>query len=259
MRAPDPAPDAVMAGDAGHLPPRPERVPSAAGHGRPVRLWAAYLGICVFGAGLLTIGVSQRIHRWAPPPQPPVSASHATQATGVLSRTAADGGTGRRAPSAAAPGLASSVPVTVRIPAIGVTAHVISVGLDADGAVAAPPLSAPMLAGWYDRGAAPGQTGAAVIVGHVDSAASGPAVFYRLGELLPGDLVYVTRKDNRTVVFEVTSVAMYAETDFPAVQVFGRTPNPTLRLITCGGEFDAQTHHYLDRTIAFASYVGQSR
>jgi sortase (surface protein transpeptidase) len=209
-----------------------------AGELRGGALWLAYLGICLFGAGLLTIALSQRIHRWAPPPLPAGS----LQAQSAARHTAE---------------LARSTPVRVRIPSIGVTANIISVGLNAKGEVAVPSLATPMLAGWYDRGAAPGQPGAAVLLGHVDSAATGPAVFYKLGDLRPGDLVYVTRKDNRTVVFEVTSVALYSQSSFPASLVYGPTPNPTLRLVTCGGDFDSHTHHYVDRTIAFASYVGQ--
>jgi sortase (surface protein transpeptidase) len=123
--------------------------------------------------------------------------------------------------------------------------------------VAIPPLSTPFLTSWYDRGPAPGQDGPAVLLGHVDAAAVGPAVFYKIGDLVPGDLVYVTRRDQRTAVFRVTAVAMYRQQDFPTKQVYGFTPNPTLRLITCGGDYDAQTHTYLDRTIAFAVYAGE--
>lgn len=230
------------------------------GHGRDGALWAAYLGIWLFGAGLLAIALSHRVHRWDPPPVPPVLASRPAPVAGAArTATARAADATRRAPAPGARGLSRSTPVTVRIPAIGVAAKIISVGLDGHGGVAVPPLATPMLAGWYDRGAAPGQAGAAVLLGHVDSALTGPAVFYKLGELRPGNLVYVTRKDNRTVVFTVTSVALYPQTDFPALRVYGFTAAPTLRLVTCGGDFDWQTHHYLDRTVVFARYVGQVR
>jgi sortase (surface protein transpeptidase) len=160
-------------------------------------------------------------------------------------------GRGRPAP------LPRSVPVRLTIPAIGVSAQVIPLGLDAGGGVAIPPLSTPFLTSWYDQGPAPGQDGPAVLLGHVDAAAVGPAVFYKLGDLVPGDLVYVSREDHRTAVFRVTAVAMYQEQDFPTKQVYGFTPDPTLRLITCGGDYDARTHYYLDRTIAFAVYAGE--
>lgn len=224
------------------------------GHGRDGALWLAYLGIWLFGAGLLAIALSHRVHRWDPPPVPPMSASRPVSLPAA--RPAPVAGAAART---AAAGAARSAPVTVRIPAIGVAAKIISVGLNGHGGVAVPPLATPMLVGWYDRGAAPGQAGAAVLLGHVDSALTGPAVFYKLGELRPGNLVYVTRKDNRTVVFTVTSVALYPETDFPSLRVYGFTAAPTLRLVTCGGDFDWQTHHYLDRTVVFARYAGQLR
>lgn len=224
------------------------------GHGRDGALWLAYLGIWLFGAGLLAIALSHRVHRWDPPPVPPMSASRPVSP--AAARPAPVAGAAART---AAAGAARSAPVTVRIPAIGVAAKIISVGLNGHGGVAVPPLATPMLVGWYDRGAAPGQAGAAVLLGHVDSALTGPAVFYKLGELRPGNLVYVTRKDNRTVVFTVTSVALYPETDFPSLRVYGFTAAPTLRLVTCGGDFDWQTHHYLDRTVVFARYAGQLR
>jgi len=150
-----------------------------------------------------------------------------------------------------------STPVTVRIPSIGVDAHIVPLGLDYSGAAAVPPLSEPTLASWYDLAAAPGQPGPTVLAGHVDSAVTGPAVFYRLGELRRGSLVYITRRDHRTAVYRVQYVGLYPEWNFPRYQVYGGTTRPVLRMITCGGQFDDKHHVYLDRTIAFASYLGQ--
>lgn len=214
--------------------------------------WLLMAAIGFMGAGLLVIGVNAELHRWAPPPAPPASAARPL--------TAADRGatTTGHLHGATAP-LARSVPVSLRIPAIGVNARVIPLGLDASGGVEVPPLSTPFVTSWYDKGSAPGEDGPAVLLGHVDAAGVGPAVFYKLGALVPGDLVYVTRRDRTTAVFRVTAVVLYQEQDFPSKAVYGFTPNPTLRLITCGGDFDAQTHHYLGRTIAFAVYAGQRR
>ena len=210
------------------------------------------VAICLIGAGLLVIGVNAELHRWAPPPVPSAAAARAPGAAAAGATAARHG---RGGPGTAP--LPRSAAVGLRIPAIGVNARVISLGLDASGGVAVPSLDTPFLTSWYDRGSAPGQDGPAVLLGHVDSAAVGPAVFYRLGDLARGDLVYVTRKDHRTAVFRVTAVAVYPEQDFPTKQVYGFTPRPTLRLITCGGDFDERTHLYLDRTIVFAVYAGQ--
>jgi len=208
---------------------------------------AVFSGLLVV-SGLVVVVIGQHTHRWAPPPAPP---SAALLATPTASGGAATG-------LVAAP-LPRSAPVSVRIPAIGVAARIIPVGLNANRTVQVPSLRTPFLTGWFDGGAAPGQTGPAVLLGHVDSALVGPAVFYRLGELRPGNLVYITRDDQRVAVFRIGSVALYPQWDFPTKQVYGFTMRPTLRLITCGGDFDTHTHLYLDRTIAFASYVGQEK
>ncbi len=123
-------------------------------------------------------------------------------------------------------------------------------------APAVPSLSTPFLTSWYDRGPTPGAAGTAVIFGHVDSAAVGPAVFYSLGRLRRGDLVYVTLADRRTGIFRVYAAELYPKTAFPAA-IYGATWWPTLRLITCGGRFDPATGHYLANTVVFAEYVGQ--
>ena len=115
-----------------------------------------------------------------------------------------------------------------------------------------PPLSAPNLAGWWDGGPAPGQDGPAVIAGHVDSAQAGPLVFWNLRLLKPGDTVTV---DPAGVTFTVTAVTQVAKTSFPTSQVYGPTPGPELRLVTCGGTFDSATGHYLSNLIVYATEV----
>jgi LPXTG-site transpeptidase (sortase) family protein len=155
------------------------------------------------------------------------------------------------APQAAA--LARSVPVRVAIPAIGVDAPVVPEGTDSTGALETPPLTEQNVTGWWDGGYTPGQDGPAVIVGHVDSAAAGPLVFWHLGELQPGDTVETTLADGATVWFTVTSLQDVSKTTFPTQAVYGPTTGPTLRLITCGGAFDYATGHYVDNLIVYAS------
>ncbi len=152
-----------------------------------------------------------------------------------------------------------STPVSIDIPSIKVHSRVISLGLNSNGTVAVPPLSNPMVTSWYDKGPAPGEPGAAAILGHVDAAKVGPAVFYELGNMRPGAKIYVQLRDGRTAVFETYSVALFQKAKFPTDRVFGYTSWPTLRLITCGGLFDPQSGHYLGNIVAFASYVGSQR
>ena len=49
----------------------------------------------------------------------------------------------------------------------------------------------------------------------------------------------------------VTAVEQYPKDAFPTEEVYGPTPTPELRLITCGGAFDRSTGHYVDNIVAF--------
>lgn len=156
------------------------------------------------------------------------------------------------APTAAPqPEMPASLPTHVRIPSIGVDAAVDTLGLNSDGTVQVP--SEPADAGWYRGSAAPGQIGAAVLLGHVDFAASGPAVFYRLGELAPGAAVLVARKDGSTAAFTVVAVREFPKSGFPTEQVYGPTDGDAqLRLVTCGN-WDSDQHKYVGNTVVFAT------
>jgi sortase (surface protein transpeptidase) len=162
--------------------------------------------------------------------------------------------------TSAYPLLAPSPPVSIRIPAIEVSSSMIDVGLNADGTIQVPqPGPDYDKAAWYKYSPTPGEVGSSVIEGHVDSAANGPSVFYRLGELRPGDEVYVHRQDGSVAAFGVTGIRRYDKDRFPTQQVYGPTGYPALRLITCGGEFDHAAGSYRDNTVVYAELTGVSR
>ena len=146
----------------------------------------------------------------------------------------------------------ASRPVSLTIPLIGVRTRLITLGLTASGALQVP--SSTAVAGWYTGSPKPGAIGSAIIVGHIDSL-TGPGVFYRLAELRPGDKVYVERADGTLVEFRVTSTQTYLKDRFPTQAVYGPTPDPELRLITCGGAFDYATGHYLSNIVVYATEV----
>jgi sortase family protein len=141
-------------------------------------------------------------------------------------------------------------PTRVRIPAIGVDAALVRLGLRPDGTMDVPTDFG--TTGWYTGGPRPGENGPAVIAGHVDSDTS-PAVFYRLQHLRPGDEVDVPRADGTRSTFVVTRVARFDKEAFPTEDVFGPTADPELRLVTCGGDFDFTRLRYRANTVAFAS------
>ncbi len=142
----------------------------------------------------------------------------------------------------------------VDIKRIGVHSRLLPLGIERDGTLAVPPLSRAQLAGWWDKGPTPGQQGPAVIVGHVDTK-KGPAVFYKLGRLRPGDAVDVTRKDGKVAAFTVDSVEHVLKAHFPTRRVYGDLRFAGLRLITCGGEFKG--HSYTSNIIVYGHLVGQ--
>ena len=165
------------------------------------------------------------------------------------------GETAKQLEAAQGPAPARSVPVSLQIPALGVSSKVMRLGLASDGTMQVPPLfGQPSEAGWYEYSPAPGQPGPSVIVGHVDTY-RGPSVFFRLGAARPGEEVDVGLADGTTAVFRVTGVREYTKSGFPSGTVYGPTSNAALRLITCGGDFDHTTGHYLGSTVVFASLV----
>ncbi|UGT56394.1 class F sortase [Nocardia asteroides] len=157
-------------------------------------------------------------------------------------------------PGAVAPAapLDRSAPVRLEIPRIGLDTSPGRSGTTASGSLAAPDDFA--RATWFEPGASPGEAGPAVILGHVDST-SGPAVFFRLGELSAGDEVRVTRADGRTARFVVDRTESVDKTQFPTDRVFADDGTARLRLITCGGTFDPAHGRYLANVIVYATSV----
>jgi sortase (surface protein transpeptidase) len=127
-----------------------------------------------------------------------------------------------------------------------------TLGLNPNGTVQVP--TKDQQPGWYRLGPAPGQMGSAVILGHVDDY-QGPAAFYRLRALHAGDKVDVTLASGAVAHFAVTRVATFLKTQFPSQQVYASHGFPALQLVTCGGNFNSSTGHYLSNVVAFTSLV----
>jgi len=148
--------------------------------------------------------------------------------------------------------LPPSPPVRVEIPAIGVSSSLVRLGLNPDRTMEVP--GDFQVAGWFTGAPQPGQLGPAVIAGHVDSR-TGPAVFYRLRDLRPGDQIRVVRADRGVVRFKVDSLASYPKQSLPPDAVYGATTTPALRLITCAGSFDRSSRSYRDNLVVSATRV----
>ena len=144
-------------------------------------------------------------------------------------------------------------PVWLTIPALGVKAPIVTLGLNRNGTLQVP--SSTTVVGWYTNSPRPGATGSAVIAGHVDSR-SGPGVFFWLRTMRRGERIYVRRADGTLAVFTVTAVRTYAKARFPTATVYGPVPDAELRLITCGGTFDYARGSYLSNVVVYARLSG---
>jgi len=197
-------------------------------------------GVLLVGAGALLIATAAAIYVFGRP-----SGAAPVRATWESGAPARFGGAGAGPARSSAP---SGLPTRLRIPVIGVDARLETLHLTTGGVLDTP--NDYNRAGWYADGTAPGDVGPAVIAGHVDSL-RGPAVFFRLAQLRPGDEVLVGRGSG-WVTFRVVTVGRYAKKRFPTAEVYGSTPDPQLRLITCGGRFDTVRRSYDDNIVAYA-------
>ncbi|MCZ4122736.1 class F sortase [Streptomyces sp. H39-S7] len=232
----------------GREPDREAAAPRPAGGGstrrRTVIGLTAALALAGAGAAVALTGTPGG---GTPPPQPPAVAAPATTAHPTSPQPP---GTAAPHPTAAHV-LPASLPVSLDIPAIGVHTTLLSLGRNADGTVEVP--WQPLQAGWYNNSPTPGQLGASVILGHVDSHETGPAVFYRLGALTAGARISVTRADGTTATFATNAVRAFPKDDFPTLDIYSTTDDrPQLRLITCGN-WDPESRSYLGNIVAFAT------
>ena len=143
----------------------------------------------------------------------------------------------------------SVVPQSIDIPSIDVEAPLMKLGLSKDGEVELPPYEKPKLAGWYTGSAVPGDKGASVIIGHVDTKTA-PAVFFKLRQIRKGEIVKVERSDGKVVKYKVDSIEQVSKEHFPAKRVY---VEDGLKLVTCGGKFDYAKGEYDDNIIVYAS------
>ncbi|MER6288282.1 class F sortase [Streptomyces sviceus] len=152
--------------------------------------------------------------------------------------------------------LPRSRPTTFRIPSLGIDAPVMGLGLTKGRELSTPPVDKPKLVGWYRGGPTPGESGAAIAVGHRDTM-TGPAVFAALAQVKPGKVILAGRADGRTAVYTVDRVKVFDKAGFPDKEVYGPVRRPELRVITCGGLFTRRTG-YTSNVVVFA-HLTQTR
>jgi len=165
-----------------------------------------------------------------------------------------DGATPPRAPDRAEPPAVGSAPVELKIPTLSVDAPVFPVGMDDDGAMDVPP--DPDAVAWWSLGPGAGVPGNMVLSGHVDWGGR-LRVFGWLRRLGPGDQLVVVDEQARETWYEVVETGWVPADEAPVQEIFDGSGSgvPEVTLITCGGEFDHDTHQYLERLIVRARQV----
>jgi sortase A len=146
-----------------------------------------------------------------------------------------------------------ALPERLLVPSIGVDAPVHVVGLDEEGGMASP--DGPEPVGWYTFSPTPGNPGNTVFSGHRDWRTGVTAVFWRLGELVPGDRLSVVLADGNAVSYEVVLSVLVGENDMTVGEIVGQTEEEIITLITCEGVFDAETKNYNLRRVVWANRV----
>jgi len=141
-------------------------------------------------------------------------------------------------------------PSRLVIPKIDVDAPLESKTVDTDGVMPMP--SGPEVVTVYDMSEyQPGEErrvgfgGNAVLSGHVDYIDYGPAVFWDLSELKPGDEVEVRLEDGTVYHYAVVWNEKWSVDDLPWDKVFEINGRDAVTLLTCAGSWDG--HEYSDR------------
>lgn len=173
-----------------------------------------------------------------------------------------------------------AAPTDIDIPHIGVHSSLKPLGLLPDHSLAVPDEHTPEQAGWFcdqpmlvittincRSGVLPGQVGPAVVLGHVDGDRR-PGVFYRLHELVEGDVIQVTLADKTVLVFAAYRVVSVPKDAYgtpnaagvtPSQNIYGNTRGPELRVITCGGPWKDSRTGYADNIVVYAALISVTR
>ncbi|MFJ9853171.1 class F sortase [Streptomyces sp. NPDC101150] len=210
-----------------------------------MRTWGRREAVsCAAAAAMVLLGGcgGQTPAAQSPPvQQQPARGGQAAPGTGAESGQGGEQDTGDTARKAA--------PQRISVPSLNVSSSLVPLGRKKDGTMETP--ADPDKAGWYTPGPAPGETGPAVIAGHVTWNGE-PGVFHRLSSLKPGDTIEVARTDGKSSKFTVSRIAQYPKNKFPTIEVYKNIDYAGLRLITCGGQYDASQHYYPDNVVVFA-------
>jgi sortase (surface protein transpeptidase) len=147
-------------------------------------------------------------------------------------------------------------PIAIQIPAIDIDTAIEPVGLTANHEIDAP--RSWYQVGWYQYGSRPGQPGTAILVGHLDTNTGAPGIFWRLGELQPGDLIWVEGEGGQSLLFQIDTLVSYPYESAPLQEIYTSAGTPRLGLVTCSGKWNAQQQIYDHRLVVYAHVAEDS-
>ena len=115
---------------------------------------------------------------------------------------------------------------------------------------------------WYDfssfnglLGGRPGVGGNTVLSGHVDYHDYGPAVFWDLQKLDPGQELTIRLRDGTEYKYVIQWNKVVEQTSTAWNEIVASTSQESVTIITCAGDFDPETRSYDQRRVVWATRV----
>ena len=222
--------------------------------GRVATVAAAVIAVAALGTGAVLLAQLPSALSVAPQPSASLAADAGRTEPAAPSASAAPSGTiptgvGVRDASPPAP-VAVDAPAAVRVPSVGLELGVVPVGVRDDGQMDVPDLVREV--GWYRFGPAPGaDAGSAVLAAHVDSDI-GSAPMASVLRAAEGDAVEISTASGAELRYRITSIEQVSKDELRLDALFARDGEHVVRLVTCGGEWDAAAGAYEDNIVVTA-------
>lgn len=147
------------------------------------------------------------------------------------------------------------LPKEVIIKSLGISANVISVGVDVSGHLETPKNWDEV--GWYSKGSKPSEIGNLLLSAHYDDNYGNPAVFWKLKNIKTGDKVSVLDSYGRIYDYKVTNVFYISINDPDRTGVFEpyKKDAAVMTMITCGGVWSTTAGTYDKRLVVNAELI----
>ncbi|MEI7579195.1 MAG: class F sortase [bacterium] len=147
-------------------------------------------------------------------------------------------------------------PKSIKIDSVGIEGFLQKVGVDQNQQIAVP--NNVYFAGWFVDTVRPGENGLSIIDGHLNGTSKG-GIFRNLENSKKDDQFEVKMGDDSVKKFVVKDV-LTVNNDQAVNVLFSQDPaiKSQLNLITCGGTYDKAAHHYDQRIIVIAEYLGDT-